>query len=156
MNAYALLENEMVRLELEADNSSPDDLSAFAAAYETIDWDSRPPEDFIQAVKLALRIGAHLIAREAALVGTQRFPKNRELQKMAQVLAPPSAHIVKSKNQDARRANHHWLQQHRKQYNGRWVALDSGTLLAVADSPADLMAQINQNQNGDVLLTQVW
>jgi len=156
MNAYALLDDEMVRLESEADNSSPNDLSAFTAAYETIDWDSRPSEDFIQAVKLALRVGAHPIAREAALVGTQRFPKNRELQNMAQVLAPPHAHMVKSKNQDARRANHHWLQQNRKQYNGRWVALTGGTLLAVADTPADLTAQINQNQNGDVLLTQVW
>jgi hypothetical protein len=159
MNAYpihALLDEQMSNLEIEGDHSSPDDLSAFSAAYEAIDWNSRPPEDFIQVVKLALRVGAHLIAREAALAGRERFPKNRQLQKMAEVLAPPRAHIVKSKNQDARRANHDWLQQHRNEYSGRWVALDSGTLLAVGGSPADLIAQINQNQDGDVLLTQVW
>jgi len=156
MNAYALLDDEMVRLDLEADNSSADNLSAFSAAYETIDWNSRPPEDFVRTVKLALRVGAYLIAREAALAGRQRFPKNRELQEIAQVLAPPSAQIVKSKNQDARWANHQWLQQHRNEYSGRWAALDDGTLLGAGDSPTDLMAQINQNQNSDVLLTQIW
>jgi hypothetical protein len=51
-------------------------------------------------------------------------------------------------------ANRQWLQTHRLEYQGKWVALLEGTLLAEASSANELIQKIGSTQN--VLLTAVY
>jgi hypothetical protein len=51
-------------------------------------------------------------------------------------------------------ANRQWLQTHRLEYRGKWVALQEGTLLAEASSANELIQKIGSTQH--VLLTAVY
>jgi hypothetical protein len=47
-----------------------------------------------------------------------------------------------------------WLETHREQFAGRWVALDGNTLLAVGNSAREVYAAITENK-GTPLVTYV-
>ena len=55
----------MARLEAAAEVSDPHDVSAFVKAYKEMAWTTRSAEDFAQAVRWALWVGAHPIARRS-------------------------------------------------------------------------------------------
>lgn len=129
------------------------DESAFWLAFNEINWEKRPAEEFVQAVELALMAGAYQTARRLAEKGHQRFPDNARLQKMDYVLAPPQARSVASQNRNAWQANRQWLHAHRQEYKGKWIALRDGKLLAIGDSPAELTAQIGEIKGKGILLT---
>ena len=150
------LNDDLVRLELAAKMATPDDVSPFVAVYQQIDWMTRRADDFAQATRLALSVGAHLIARECALAGRQRFPDHPELQKMARVLSPPKARSVPRAGSSSWPANRAWLKQHWDDYRGHWVALRDGQLLAVADDVDGLVAQVGKLKDTNILVTPVW
>ncbi|MCI0393876.1 MAG: hypothetical protein L0332_06085 [Chloroflexi bacterium] len=139
---------------LEAAAQAKDD-QAFWRAYQAITWTDRPASDFVHAVNLALMAGAYITARNLAQEGHELHPDHAELEKMAYVLAPPQARVVKSENQAGRKANHQWLKEHRSEYRGQWVALRDGELLGAAASPADLEAQVGEIRDKEILLTIV-
>jgi hypothetical protein len=120
-----------------------------------MNWATRPAEDFVQAVKLALKIGALQIARELASTGSKHFPEDEELKKAARILAPAKVQVVKGAPNTSWSANRAWLQQHWNAYLGRWVALKNGELLAVADTLDDLIDQVGEVRGKDILVTAV-
>ncbi|MFQ5419304.1 MAG: hypothetical protein ACE5FD_10800 [Anaerolineae bacterium] len=154
-DVIAWFDDALARLELVANHLAPDDVAAFVTAYQEIDWDGREAGEFVQAARLALRVGAHLIARECALTGVERFPEHPELQKMARILDPPKARVIKSKPNTSWQYNKAWLQAHWHEYIGRWVALKNGELFAVADSFNELVAQTGDLKGKDILVTLV-
>lgn len=124
--------------------------------YREIDWSERPAEDYVRAVYLALNSGAHLVARNLAMQGAERYPADAELQKMAYVLAPPKVTVSKLPPKPGIRADRDWLQANWDTYKGKWVALRNGELLGVADSLDDLLKEVGEIENTGILVTQLW
>ena len=132
------------------------DAITFIAAYRAMDWDQRDAEDHAQAVKLALQAGAHLIARDLAQQGADRFPDHSELQKLARILTLPTTKSIPGPPDKTWAANRAWLQNNREAYRGSWVALKNGELLGVANDFQELKAQVGPIKGSDILVTQIW
>ena len=115
---------------------------AFMRTANQIDWQQRPTADFVRAVHLALTAGAHLLARRLATRGAQLHPDHPELQKMARILAPPRVLRTDLPPGPSLRANQAWMRANAARYRGRWVALDSGVLLAHAPTARELKQQL--------------
>ena len=153
---HSEFQDDMVQLELAAEMAAVNNLQPFLLIYRQIDWQTRSGDDFAQAARLALRVGAPLIARECALTGSQRFPDHAELQKIARLLSPPEARSVPGQGNTSWKANRAWFQQHWDAYRGHWVALRDGQLLAVADDVNGLAAQVGELKGTDILITSIW
>jgi len=152
-----LTEDEaMARLAAAAEISDPHDVSAFVKAYKEMAWHTRSAEDFAQAVRWALRVGAHSIAHDLVMAGAARYPGHAELQKMAYILAPPKVTVGKGGPHPGIKADQVWLKTHWDEYRGRWVALRNGQLLAVADSLDGLVEPVGEIKNTGILVTPIW
>ena len=127
------------------------DSATFAAALDDMPWERLAANDFIQIIKLALKAGAHLDARQVAARALQQYPSDSEVKKFARVLSAPT--LVSSTLPPAPgiEANRTWLKAHAGEYAGRWIALRAGELIAVNDSAKDLAVMIGDMK--DVLLT---
>jgi len=140
-----------VMLALKAAASSGDE-PALIAILNSAMWELGSAEEHLEAIRLALVVGAHHAARRLANEGTLRYPLNDELKKSALVLAPPGTRVVRSQPTYGAAANFEWLRDNRLAYQGRWVALRCGALLAVANELAELTAEIDSTDG--VLLTR--
>jgi hypothetical protein len=120
-----------------------------------MNWATRPAEDFVQAVKLALKIGALQIARELALTGSKHFPEDEELKKAARILAPPKIKVTSGTGNLSWRANRTWLKEHWNEYSGKWVALLDGRLLGVANTFDALVEEVGDLKGSGILVTIV-
>jgi hypothetical protein len=143
----------MVRLESAA---YAKDETAFILARQAIDWSQRPAEDFVHAVDLAFLAGAFVAARNLSAEGAKRFPDNTRLKNLAYILAPPVVRSVPGDGNPTWKANRAWLKAHWNEYKGKWVALYNGQLLAVGNSPAELIQQVGEVKDTDILLTPIW
>lgn len=114
------------------------DETAFVQAASEIDWSQRPATDFARAVRSALAAGAHLLARKLADYGHRLYPNHEELAKMAHILAPPRAMRAHLPPEPSVRANLEWMRAHAVEYQGQWVALKDGVLLATAPTAREL------------------
>lgn len=112
-------------------------------------------DEVIQAISEALATGHNGLARQLAVDGAQRYPSHAKLQTYARVLAPPVVKSVPSTpaSRAAVKANGVWLEAHRQEYIGRWVALRAGVLLRVRDSYKELVADLDDTTN--ILLTKI-
>jgi Tfp pilus assembly protein PilF len=108
---------------------------------------------FEEAVRLALRAGALPIARDLARQGAERFPENTRLRNAVATLAPPTARSVAHNSRSDRRADRDWIEAHRDEYGGQWVALRNGALVAAASDPTRLVELLGAER--DVFLTKV-
>ncbi len=144
-------EDVMATLEIAAEEG---DEMAFVQAAGKIDWSQRPATDFARAVHLALAAGAHLLARNLAAQGAEMHPDHPELQKMARILAPPRVIRADLPPVPSVRANHEWLSAHADEYQGQWVALRNGQLIAVGATTRELIAQLESTEG--ILLTRVF
>ena len=144
-------DDKMTRLEAAAQAG---DEPAFLAVQKTIDWEQRPPQDYIRAIQWALSIGAYLIARQLSSQGAERHPQHTELQKYARILAPPKVTRSDLPPDPTLRTNRDWLKTHRDAFKGQWVALHNGQSLGSAASLKSLTAQLGDTT--DILLTKVF
>jgi len=141
--------------QLEAVAQAGDDI-AFTMAVHKMNWDNRPANDFVRAVRLALLVGAHMIARQLSAEGVKGYPNHPELQRLADLLAPPkiiNAHLPPDPNayKDMR-----WLKTHHDEYQGQWVALRGDDLIAVAPSRKELLAKLENPKDKTLLITPVY
>jgi len=143
--------DEMAQLEAIAEAG---DERAFLMAQKAMDWERRPPEDFFQAIQLALSVGAYLVARRLSFQGAERYPQHSELQKYARVLAPPKVTRSNLPPDPTLKTNHAWLKTHGDAFRGQWVALRDGQLLGMATSLQALVEQVGEAK--DILFTKVF
>ena len=130
-----------------------EDEATFLQVASQIDWSLQPASDLDRGIRLALAAGEHLFARRLAAEGAKRFPRHRDLQKMARILAPPRV-VKKNLPPDLSiRANQAWLAEHAGEYGGQWVALEQGNLVAAATTVAELRSQLDDLSG--VLITKV-
>lgn len=123
----------------------------FVKALEMMDWNDRPALDFAKGIRLALRAGAHLAARQISEKAVRAHPSNPELLRFVRALAPPRVISSTLPSDETGNANRKWLQAHIGEYKGRWVAVRGGELLGAADSLPELTATLRDTT--DVLLT---
>jgi hypothetical protein len=127
---------------------------AFARVAAEIDWLQRSAAEYARAVRLALATEAHLLARELADEGAKRYPDSQELQKMAHILAPPRVVRTEASIPGSLAANRAWMRLHADEYRGKWVALRNGSLLAEAESAAEVWRSLESTEG--VMLTRVF
>jgi hypothetical protein len=147
---FHIIDDEMNRLEKIAANG---DERAFVQAAKQVNWASRTPEDYLRGIQYAFRAGAHIYARQLAANGAVRYPEHQELQKYANILAPPTVVKAELPSGASLSKNRDWLQNYRAMYRGQWVALKDGELVGVASTLQDLRDQIGRTK--EVLLTKV-
>lgn len=142
--------SELRELEMVASQKKEAD---FIEVAQRIDWSRRAADDFVDGIQMAMLAGAYLYARRIATMGSRQYPNHPRLKKLADLLAPPKM-IVKNLPPDpSLRANREWLKLHKKEYQGYWVALRDGTLIAHAVTLSQLRAQIGRAE--DTLVTKV-
>jgi len=146
-------DEEMAALEAAAE--AKDEL-AFLNAQKGINWDHHSAEDFDRAVDLALMAGTFMAARHLSKEGTERFPEHAELQRMAHILAPPIARVVKGVHNTTWKADREWLKMHWDDYRGLWVALYNGELLGAEETLDDLVKQVGEINGTGILVTPIW
>lgn len=146
----------LAQLRAAASESNPHNIAPFALSFQRIDWNTRSVEEVVEGARLALGVGAHLLARDLVLANAPRFPDHPELQKMAHILAPPRVTVSPTPPDPSRKGNMTWLKNHWEAYRGKWVALRSGELLAVADSMNALLEQVGEVKNTNIMVTPIW
>jgi hypothetical protein len=112
------------------------------------------PEDFIRAIKIALKSGDYGTAQQLSIQAVKHYPKQEELLKYAYILAPPKVTVDKRPPNRDTQVNQDWVRQHRNQYWGQWVALNNGQLLASASSINELVEQLSDKKG--VFLTAIY
>lgn len=129
---------------------------AFLLAYKELEDLDLSPANYVRAMRLALKAGAHLTAREISVQAVRCYPSDSELQKYARILAPPKLISQSLPICPDIEANHNWMKQQGRNYLGQWVAVRNGCLLGVSASFDDLINQLRAIQitdTKDVLLT---
>ncbi len=146
----------MAQLRAAANECTPYNAAPFILSFQRIDWSTRPVEEIVEGVHLALEVGAHLLARNLAMANAPRFPDHPELQKMAHILAPPRVTVLDTPPDPSHKGNMTWLKNHWEAYRGKWVALRGGELLAEADSASALWDQVGDVRNTNIMVTPIW
>lgn len=134
------------------------DESAFLELAASLDWDDGfSATDAAYVVRLALRAGAHLYARDFSSRAAKRYPYAAELRRMAAVLAPPRVIRRMPAQDEALEMNRRWLEDHGAEYRALWVALRRGQLLASAVSLQELRQALpgQAMPSSDMLITRV-
>lgn len=130
------------------------DKSAFLETLEEIEWSDRSSTDFVHAIRLALKVGAHKVARQLSAEGANLYPGSSELSKYDRVLAPPKVVSKNARPDPSRKANREWLKKYGSGYGGQWVAIRNGELLDTAKSLKELVEQVGGTEG--MLLTRVY
>lgn len=133
--------------------ASDGDSARFLASLAHMAWEKLSAEDFIHIIKLALKAGAHIEARQISERALQQYPDDRDVKKFARVLAPPRVISSNLPPDPGVSANHDWLKDHGSEYSGQWVALRSGDFLGAAGSVKELVALVGDTKG--VLLIHV-
>jgi hypothetical protein len=133
-----------------------EDEAEFVRLVNAIDWQIRSAEDHLQAVKLALRVGAHLTARRLSQEGAALYPEDPEMVKYAKILAPVKTIQTDLPYDPGVGKNNLWLKQHHDDYGGLWVALRDGELLAEGMSFKEVKQQVGVLKNSRILVTKVY
>jgi hypothetical protein len=128
----------------------------FLERLKDIDWDRRSADEFIRAVDLALKAGAHFAARDLATQGAEIHFDSEELQKYARVLAPPKP-LAKTAKSDVRpKANIQWLTANKHNYKGQWVAIKNGVFITSAKTYKALIAELGNIKGRGILVTPIY
>jgi len=128
------------------------DENSFIQVAKGIDWETRPPEDFLRAIQLAFAAGAHIYARQLATRGAEQYPGHEELEKYSGILAPPKVIACEFSRDSDVETNNEWLKKYGNRYRGQWVALENGKLLAAAPTLRKLISEVGRKDG--VLFTQ--
>jgi len=109
-------------------------------------------EKRIQDVREALNKGEYGVAQRLATKAVADYPCNENLQKMAEILAPPKSRISNAAS-DSWSKNRSWLRLNWDEYYGKWVALKDGELLGTSSRLQTLAEKFEKDE--DILFTLV-
>ena len=128
------------QLEYYVDNWNTRD---FADLVRAMDWSERPPEELVGTINRSLSLEMTRLARELTALGERLFPDNRQIQRLAYVLAPPTVRVVEgSKPTSSLSDSMRWYSEHGSQYRGKYVAVKDGKFLGAAETWDELAAQV--------------
>lgn len=128
-----------------------DSVTAFNNLYRAIEWQTAAAPHFVKAIKLAIWFNLPERAAHLAQRGRERFPAQTDLQYWAQVLAPPQvvsqtpvAEETGQARETGQQASAQWFKTQADRYQGQWVAVQDGQLLATAATRQAVVDQLKQ------------
>jgi hypothetical protein len=92
------------------------------------------PESFLEEIHTIINSGTLRGAREVAERGLALYPDHPELQRVHYALRPFEVRLRPDLKIDDPRPNYEWLKRNWAAYQGKWVGLDKGELVAAADT----------------------
>lgn len=95
---------------------------------------SPTPESFLEEIHAILNAGTLRGAREVAERGLALYPDHPELQRVHYALRPFEVRVNPNARISDPRPTYEWLEKNWAAYQGKWVALDKGELVAAADT----------------------
>ena len=116
------------------------DRDTFVGLVQEYEWTS--VREFDRAIQLALEVGAPAAAKYLFREETRRHPSSPAIARYAPLFDPKRA--VRLPSNPTLRANRQWLNAHRQEYRGQWIALRNGKLLANAPTLTDLEQKIGR------------
>jgi len=130
--------------------------SDFVDLVNAMDWQTKPPEVFSQAIDMALGLDAVKIARKLATLGHELYPEDDYLKRAAYVLAPGQSVATTRPPRKEFAESMAWLRAHREAYRGLWLAIQEGQLLKSASSYETLMEALGDRATTlDVIITHI-
>ena len=103
-------------------------------AARRLDAEKPTPETFLEEIRRIFNSGTLRGAREVAEQGLALFPDHPQLQHLHHWLRPPEVRVNPYWKTPDPRPNYEWLKKNAREYRGKWVGLDSGELVAAADT----------------------
>ena len=122
------------------------------------DWTTLDPQEIVAAIHEALQLDDPQLARKIASRGLEAYPGHEELNRIADIIAPPTIRVigkVDSETAIRRKNNYQWLAEHSSDHIGYWVALSNGELLAKAASGIELQHLIKGFPAKQILVTKI-
>jgi hypothetical protein len=142
-------ETVLARLE---EAASAKDERAFLDTLEQVEWKGAAEASFIHVIRLALKAGAYMAARQIANEGLEAYPESAEMKDYAAAFAPPTVVANNLPANPSLRLNRDWLRANANQYSGQWVALKRGELLGASHSFDELFKQVGRSK--EILITR--
>jgi len=146
-------DDEILRLE---EAAQAEDEMKFIEASRLVDWNRCTADEYIRAIRLALKAGAHFQARKLAQEGGVRFTDHAEMQKYANGLAPAKIVSPGLPPDTNAAADMQWLKTNGENYRCQWIALQAGVLLATAPTGKQLLEQLENPKDKSILITPVY
>lgn len=132
------------------------DVQRFSEICESTDWETRSSSEITQAIRLALKAGAVMTARQLASKGAACHPEGLLLQKYALLLAPPELIRTDLPARPGVQEDLAWFTQHVATHRRRWVALRDGKLVAEGSTLREVLAKVDKESPKEgLLLTRV-
>ena len=132
------------------------DEQAFISIVNDMEWNIRQPELFLLAIRYSLKIGAHSMAHRLAVLARNLYPNEEILEEYIELLAPLKVSYESKPTNKNATSNMQWLKDHGEKYRGQWVAIENGSLFAIAPTSDELMALIETPIERDLLITLVY
>lgn len=108
-----------------------------------------------QIIDYSLDMGLIIMARNLSEQGAMLHTENDELQKYHRILSPPKVIRKDLPPYPQAELNVRWLKENRATYQGQWVAIKEGILLASAPSARELVTKFECKKNSKILITRV-
>ena len=103
-------------------------------AARKLDEQNPTPETFIEEIRRIMNSGTLRGAREVAEQGLALFPDHPELQRLHYALRPFEVRSIPGFTSFDPTPNYEWLKKNWEAYQGKWVGLDGGELVAASES----------------------
>jgi hypothetical protein len=127
--------------------------NAFVQSVESVDWRSMEASELASVMQLALQLEMIPLVRRLIARATPEQMEDALLKKLKAVVSPGRVISTTLPPNPKINASTRWYGENAHQYVGKWIALDGGLLLGVADTLDDLEKMIDNHAS--ILITQV-
>lgn len=110
------------------------------------------PESFLEEIRAILNSGTLRGAREVTERGLALYPDHPELRRLHHALRPYEVRINPEARISDPRPSYEWLNKNWATYEGKWVGLDKGELVAAADTLEEVLQALQGRDPKDTLV----
>ncbi|MFL6193343.1 MAG: hypothetical protein ACJ75H_04185 [Thermoanaerobaculia bacterium] len=114
--------------------------------------DHPKPEDFLAEIQAIANSGTLRGAREVAERGLALYPDHPELQRLHHALRPFEVRVSRKFKPSDPRPSFEWLKKNASAYQGKWVGLDKGELVAASESLEEVLQALQGREPSDSLV----
>jgi len=116
-----------------------DSMRTGAARRLDLESQNPTPESFLEEIHAIFNSGTLRGAREVAERGLALYPDHPDLQRLHYALRPFEVRVNPNARISDPRPNYEWLKKNWAAYQGKWVGLDKGELVAAADTLEEVL-----------------
>jgi hypothetical protein len=119
------------------------------------EYENPTPESFIEEIRKIVNSGTLTGTREVAARGLELYPDHPELRRLHHELRPFEARTVPGHRISDPRPSYEWLQKNSEKFQGKWVALDRGELVASSESFEEVRRAVRDRDPRNIFLHRV-